>query len=163
MDDSPQRDPETFLSLLKYSIDKVRFNWLQSFCFNLRNTKLLNMSSEKLIPTLRNSMGTSYGCSVFGNHLKKSEVGNSHWFHTAVSRTKPPCFAKIDEKATSPTHLLLISRLKTIEEQVFLLFTRLALVTYIWNKFSTIFAAFIARNHDDRPFPKLNLNPLFCN
>ena len=95
MDDSPQRDPETFLSLLKYSIDKVRFNWLQSFCFNLRNTKLFNMSAEKLIPTLRNSMGTSYGCSVFGNHLKKSEVGNSHWFHTAVSRTKPPCFAKI--------------------------------------------------------------------
>ena len=68
-----------------------------------------------------------------------------------------------EEKATSPTHLLLISKLKTIEEQVFLLFTRLALVTYIWNKFSTIFAAFIARNHDDRPFPKLNLNPLFCN
>ena len=36
-----------------------------------------------------------------------------------------------EEKATSPTYLLLISRLKTIEEQVFLLFTRLALVTYI--------------------------------
>ena len=162
MDDSPQRDPETFLSLLKYSIDKVRFNWLQSFCFNLRNTKLFNMSSEKLIPTLRNSVGTSYGCSVFGNHLSL-KWGIPTDFTLRFLAQSLLVLLRSEEKATSPTHLLLISRLKTIEEQVFLLFTRLALVTYIWNKFSTIFAAFIARNHDDRPFPKLNLNPLFCN
>ena len=27
------------------------------------------MSSEKLIPTLKNSMGTSYGCSALGDRL----------------------------------------------------------------------------------------------
>ena len=63
--------------------------------------------------------------------LNMSEVGNSYWFLTAVSRKKPFRFLRSEEKATSLNHLLLISRLKTIEEQVLLLITSLTLVTHV--------------------------------